>query len=113
MGSDGDSSRTGTTPGAMSGRTADAAPDAASGVVPAPAPGRTSGAGPDAVPGRRRGSHRRATGGTVPDAERALGGSQWSGSPDDLGADAPDPREVQGEAGHEEWLRRQRPPHWG
>lgn len=69
--------------------------------------------GPDAVPGRRRGSHRRATGGTVPDAERAVDGSQWSGSPDDLGTNAPDPREVQGDAGHEEWLRRQRPPHWG
>ncbi|GEC97937.1 hypothetical protein KVA01_00920 [Kocuria varians] len=66
-----------------------------------------------ATNGRRRGSHRRATGGTAPRPERALGGPAWGEPSETLGADAPDPRERQSEAGHEEWLRRQRPPHWG
>lgn len=62
---------------------------------------------------RRRGTHRRATGGSAPDAERALGGAEWGDAARGLGADAPDPRENGAAAGHEQWLREQRPPHWG
>ena len=32
---------------------------------------------------------------------------------DELGGDAPDPREAGTSDGHEQWLREQRPPHWG
>ncbi len=63
--------------------------------------------------GRRRGSHRRVTGGTAPDQERALGGPVWGEATPSLGSDAPDPREAGTSDGHEQWLREQRPPHWG
>ncbi|RKQ37205.1 hypothetical protein C1C97_004550 [Kocuria tytonis] len=80
-------------------------------------PGHGTGSGGTAAsaaaPGRRRGRHRRATGGTAPDTERALGPSGWGDPAQRLGADAPDPRDAEGGAGHEQWLREQRPPHWG
>ncbi|MCT1456362.1 hypothetical protein [Kocuria rhizophila] len=53
------------------------------------------------------------TGGTAPDQERALGGSVWGEATPSLGSDAPDPREAGISDGHEQWLREQRPPHWG
>ena len=62
---------------------------------------------------RRRGTHRRATGGSSPDENRSLGVSDWGDAAWRLGADAPDPRESSSTAGHEQWLREQRPPHWG
>lgn len=63
--------------------------------------------------GRRRRGHRRATGGTAPDAERALRADEWGAGPEALGSDAPDPREAVAESGHAQWLKQQRPPHWG
>ncbi|WP_058955221.1 hypothetical protein [Kocuria rhizophila] len=63
--------------------------------------------------GRRRGSHRRVTGGTSGDPDRALGSQDWGHTEPELGADAPDPREAVSGSGHETWLREQRPPHWG
>ena len=62
---------------------------------------------------RHRRTHRRATGGSTPDAERALGGADWGDTAQGLGADTPDPAEDAAAAGHEQWLREQRPPHWG
>ncbi|WP_406018097.1 hypothetical protein OH783_06595 [Kocuria rhizophila] len=53
------------------------------------------------------------TGGTAPDQERDLGGSVWGEATQPLGSDAPDPRETGTSGGHEQWLREQRPPHWG
>lgn len=63
--------------------------------------------------GRRRRGHRRATGGTAPDAECALRTSEWGAGSDELGGDDPDPREAAAESGHAQWLKQQRPPHWG
>ncbi|MDO4918749.1 hypothetical protein [Kocuria sp.] len=63
--------------------------------------------------GRRRGTRRRATGGTAPDTERALRPAEWDATARQLGADAPEPGDGGGGAGHEQWLREQRPPHWG
>ncbi|RLY94458.1 hypothetical protein CWC38_00350 [Kocuria tytonicola] len=63
--------------------------------------------------GRRRGTHRRATGGAAPDTERALGDAEWGDAARRLGADAPEPGEGASTGGHEQWLREQRPPHWG
>ena len=63
--------------------------------------------------GPRRRSHRRATGGTAPDAERSLRTDEWGAGPEALGSDAPDPREAAAENDHTQWLKQQRPPHWG
>ncbi len=63
--------------------------------------------------GRQRRGHRRATGGTAPNAERALRTDEWGAGSEALGSDAPDPREAVTESGHAQWLKQQRPPHWG
>ena len=62
---------------------------------------------------RRRGTHRRATGGTVPNPDRGPGGTGWVPVEREFGAEAPDPRDQGQIGGHEAWLKEQRPPHWG
>ncbi|KUG62212.1 hypothetical protein AVL61_03875 [Kocuria rosea subsp. polaris] len=64
-----------------------------------------------AAPRPRRRGPRRATGGTFTGAEPRLPGLEVPprGAP---GTDG-EPAGAAGERAHEEWLRAQRPPHWG
>lgn len=64
---------------------------------------RSAKAVPAAPPVRRRGP-RRATGGTFSGAEPRSPGP---------GGPPPEPGEEAAEQAHEQWLRDQRPPHWG
>ncbi|MFI7743356.1 hypothetical protein [Kocuria rhizosphaericola] len=84
-------------------------PDPADGGAPGPAqPDRGPGQDAPAAPRPRRRRPRRATGGTFTGAEPHLPGldGRAPGTDEETAA-------VAGERAHEEWLRAQRPPHWG
>ncbi|MGX5359867.1 hypothetical protein [Kocuria sp. KH4] len=63
---------------------------------------------PDRPAVRRR--PRRATGGTFSGAEPRLAGLTGPASGDEVGDEVGDEAAVEA---HEDWLRAQRPPHWG
>ncbi|MHC5558319.1 hypothetical protein [Kocuria sp. U4B] len=75
---------------------------------PEPLPGERRGTGASAGRPAARRAPRRATGGTVSGAEPRLPG--LPGPETETGEEA---RERAGEHAREEWLRAQRPPHWG
>ena len=65
------------------------------------------------LPKRRRRGHRRVSGGRAPDPNLAVTDPALSARPNDPDRAVSGASEAMSEREHEQWLKEQRPPHWG